>query len=253
MSLKRKLVFISLLLCSIYIGYELFHNWILIHPAACFEHHTVYGVFKISSNQPIDVETMQIFDEVSFRLADILDFKEESYKVFICRDLDTYRRFAQKAGKPVKTQGFNLQPLNHIFINMPFINEIKAQNSEGHRYSILEGNPAHILAHEICHQLIAEEIGFFRMRRTEAWKLEGYCEYAAAKRLREKDSTYDFAAFANAYFSGRYDHIAPGRRFYIRSRLLTEYFLDYEDRSFEELMATSLTEEEVLEKVKKSR
>jgi hypothetical protein len=251
MSFKRKLVYISLLLFSIYFGYELFRNWILIQPATNFEHHREYGAFNIYSNQPIDEETKKIFDEVSFRLVDILDFNEGSYKVFLCSNPDTYGRFAQKAGKPQKTQGFNLQPLNHVFINMPFINKIKAQNSEGHRYSILEGNPAHILAHEICHQLIAKEIGFFRMRQKETWKLEGFCEYAASKRLREKDPSYSFAAFAEAYFSGRYDHIAPGRQFYIRSRLFTEYYLDHEDRSFEELMATSLTEDELLEELKR--
>jgi hypothetical protein len=225
----------------------------LIHPTVYFEHHTEYDMFKIHANTPIDEETIKIFDEVTFRLADMLDFERGSYKVFLCNDLDTYDRFAQKVGRPRRSQGFNLQPLNHIFINMPFTNEIKAQNSEGHRYSILEGNPAHILAHEICHQLIAEEIGFFRMRRTEAWKLEGYCEYAASKRLREHDSTYSFTAFADAFLSGRYNHKPRGRQFYIRSRLLTEYFLDYEDHSFNELMATNLTEEELLEKVKKSR
>ncbi len=58
-------------------------------------------------------------------------------------------------------------------------------------------------------------------------------------------------AFAKDFFNGEYHEISYGRKFYIRSLLLTEYFIDQKRRSFNDLIDTKLSENELLEEIKK--
>ena len=44
------------------------------------------------------------------------------------------------------------------------------------------------------------------------------------------DNSYSYTAFAKGFFKGKYNHITPGRKFYLRSLLLTEYFIDYKSK-----------------------
>lgn len=246
----KYLLYASLLLI-LFVGFEVVNNWILLQPKQQFEYQKEYKKFKIYSDNPIENDLELILDEVSFRLYNTLNFDKGEYEIFLCKRTEIYDRFAKKVGKSARTQGFNLHPLNYIFINVPFIQEIMERNTDGHKYSILEGNIAHIIAHEICHQLIANKIGYLKMRYVESWKLEGFCEYSASQRIKRKDNFYSYTAFAKDFFNGEYHEISYGRKFYIRSLLLTEYFIDQKRRSFNDLIDTKLSENELLEEIKR--
>jgi len=127
---------------------------------------------------------------------------------------------------------------------------MKARNTSGSKFNLLEGNLAHIIAHEICHQLITEEIGYFRMRKTGNWKLEGFCEYTASKRRKTENDTYQFREFAADYFNGQFDELPAGRKLYLKSLLLTEYYLSYLDRSFTELVHNKVSEYNLLDEIR---
>jgi len=230
-------------------GYILATNWILIYPDARFPYRLDYKEFTIRSDEPIEKQIEQHLDGVSWRLASVLKYQDGSYKIYFCNRPKTYEIFSQKVGKPQKTQGFNLQPLNHIFINVPFVKEIKSKNQSRHKYSILEGNLAHVIAHEICHQLIADEIGYFTMRKVEMWKLEGFCEYAASKKIKQNNPAYRFDQLVGDFHDGVFDEIAAGRKFYIESEILVEYYLDYKNKTFTNLIRTDVDKEELLKEL----
>lgn len=225
-------------------------NWILLNPNEKFPYHSEYKEFTIRSDEPIERHIKQKLDSVSWRLTSVLDYPNDRYQIYLCNRPETYGIFSKKVGKPQKTQGFNLQPLNYIFINVSFVQEMKSRNDVGFKYHILEGNLSHLIAHEICHQLIAKRIGFLRMRRIDNWKLEGFCEYSASKRVKKKDASYRFSEFAADFFNGRFDNISSGRRFYIESMIITEYYLDYRNKNFNNLVNDDINKGILLHEIK---
>jgi len=239
-------VFVLFLIVS---GYIIATNWLLINPNGKFPYYFEYKEFTIRSDEPIEKQIKQKLDSVSWRLTSVLDYQNDSYQIYLCNSPKTYGLFSNKVGKPQKTQGFNLQPLNHIFINISFVHEMRSRNYAGFKYHILEGNLSHLLAHEICHQLIAEQIGFFRMRRIDSWKLEGFCEYSASKRMKTTDPSYRFSEFAANYFNGRFDDISTGRKFYIESMIMVEYYLDYKNKNFIDLVNDDISKEILLQEI----
>lgn len=227
-------------------GFIMFKNRMLLFPKKHFNYSRDYQNFNIYSEQPIPDDIDTLFDQVSYRLKNVLQYQAYTYDIFLCAQPKTYAMFAQEVGRPAKTQGFNLQPLNFIFINQTFINEMNKRNIFGYQYNILEGDIVHIIAHEIVHQLIAEKIGYFNMRQLEVWKLEGFCEYAASKRKKESDPSYSFSELYWSYQKGMFDHVSAGRKEYIASMICVEYLLDYKAQDFEQLVLEQQSQKEVL-------
>lgn len=232
---------------------QIIKAWPLLCPKPYFEFEMEYNEFQVYADCPKGEALKSILDEVSARLRSIpIEGPEPQYTLFICYDAERYKMFANKAGKPATSQGFNLMPLGYTFINQSFISKIKKANSHGYQYNLLEGNPAHIITHEITHQLLSKELGFFKVRQIPTWKLEGYCEYAASLHPKRRDSSYQFKNELFKYFAGQYDHIPAGRQFYIRSQLLTEYYLDHQENSFDTFMADSLLEHDLWQSLKRT-
>ncbi len=239
----------TLVLFFIISGYLLITYWILLFPNSKFIYHLQYKEFNIHADEPIEKHIKQTLDSVSQRLGSTLGYHNDIYEIYLCNSPKTYGIYSKKVGKPQKTQGFNLQPLDHIFINVSFIQEIKSRNKSGFKYHILEGNLAHLIAHEICHQLIADSIGFLRMRRIDNWKLEGYCEYSASKRNKINDNSYQFSDLVTNYLKGQFEHIPTGRKFYIESMIITEYYLDYKKKNFIDLVNDNINKDKLLQEI----
>ncbi len=232
-------------------AHQVMTHWIILNPGSILKYSFAYREFRVHSDVPPDPAALEpVLDNVNRRLHNVLDDDSGPYQLFLVHDAETFEKFALEAGRAPNIQGFNLQPLNHVFINLSFIRQTRLRNTDGHRYSILEGNESHIIAHEICHELIARKIGFFRMRKTERWKQEGYCEYATTLNLKNADPSYRFEDLAAAYFGGRFDRYEAGRQFYISSQLAVEYLLDRKNVTFEELMNREYVKSEILREVK---
>ena len=250
MLFKLKILTLTTILIVLLIALLAYQNWIILNPGGEFKHQVWYQEFNVYSETPIGDELKVILDEVSFRLSQIPGYYQGKYKIFLCSNSETFGKFADIVGKPNRTQGFNLQPLNYIFINASLVEEIRTQNINGYKYNILEGNIAHIIAHEIVHQLIADQLGYFKMRGTDSWKLEGYCEYAASLEMKKMDSLYQFTDFYTDYFSGKYSELPSGKIFYIKSALITEYYLDHKNKLFEDLIKTEEVFDQLLNEMK---
>lgn len=231
--------------------YQVSTHWIILRPGSLLGFSASYNEFRVQSDFPVrHSELKPVLDDVTMRLRNILDYGAEPYTLFLIHDPETFAKFARKAGRSQNIQGFNLQPLNYVFINRAFIREVGAQNIAGHRYSILEGSESHIIAHEICHELISRRIGFWNMRNTARWKQEGFCEYAASANLKKIDASYRFEDLASAFFAGDFDRYPPGRKFYVASGLAVEYFLDRKRQSFDDLFKTEAGMADLLEEIK---
>ena len=241
----------ALALILIILSYSLITYWILFSPNENFPYHLEYNEFNIRSDEPIEENLIQKLDSVTIRLASVLDYDKGVYQIYLCNNPKTYGIFSRKVGKPINTQGFNIQPLNHIFINVSFVKEMKSRNNSGFKYHIIEGDLSHLIAHEICHQLIAGRIGFIRMRNVDSWKLEGYCEYSASKHIKEIDVSYSFGDFVTDFFGGQFYNISTGRKFYIESLIITEYYLDYKNKSFIDLVNDNIDKEKLLQEIKR--
>jgi len=234
---------------ALYLTFEIYNNWIIIYPLNVFGYHKKYDRYDIYSDQPLSNETDTLFDQVTTRLEDTPGFLKNDYKVFLCNKIETYKLFSDKVGRPFLTQGMNIQPINYIFVNLTFIRRLKRESKVDFKYSILEGNPAHIIAHEICHQLIADQIGYLTMLSTDRWKKEGYCEYMASIKIKAKDPKYDFFKMADTYFHGGFNMISKQRKFYIKSLLATEYYFNYKNHHNKNFFETELSAQSLLKEI----
>jgi len=89
------------------------------------------------------------------------------------------------------------------------------------------------------------------MRKIDSWKLEGFCEYSASKRVKRNDTSYRFSESVANYFNGRFDNISSGRRFYIESMMITEYYLDYGNNKFNDLVKDDINKGKILQEIKR--
>jgi hypothetical protein len=115
------------------------------------------------------------------------------------------------------------------------------------RFSIWDGDLAHIAAHEVGHQYIADRIGSGRWRSLPHWKQEGLPEYVAnigdiradpSLRLVYRIGVLNDDAQWTATPAGR----RPGwDRVHYEAGLLIEFLLDVEGLSLEHVVSDRVT------------
>ncbi len=236
----------------VWVGTEIVFAWPLISPHSYFLHQSHQPPFYVYADRKIDSCTISLIDEVTIRLKNnplFITCNTSTPHIFLCYDRELYASFAQKIGKPTNSQGFHLQPLHYSFISLSFIKEIHAQNLISHRHNILEGSPSHIIAHELMHGFISSSLGYWKARKKEEWKIEGYCEYAASVYEKKRDEEYSLSASVNRFFNGYYDDLPAGKKYYIQSSFMVEYLLEVEGMTFWSLMKENRSEDEILERL----
>ena len=65
----------------------------------------------------------------------------------------------------------------YVFVSQENIQDKAKKYGKAYQNSLLEGNLAHIIAHEITHADIQDYMGILAKRNFPRWKDEGYCEY----------------------------------------------------------------------------
>ena len=214
-----------------------------------FDYQVNYGPYHIRSDEVIDHEVYRVFDEVSDRLSIFRDSDtDKPYDIFLCGDQQLYGRFAKITGRSAQTQGFNLLPLKKIFINLTYIDVIHSQNeNEKYQYNLLDGDPAHIVAHEIVHGWIQDELGYWKARKLDTWKREGYCEYVASKKVKLEDPEYSLEQSIEDFKSGYFSDISPELMIYIKGEMMVEQLMEEGEMSFVELVDTKINLETILD------
>lgn len=246
---------VGILLCIGFLAYlaiEIGRNFYLIYPYAHFDYHHEYRRYSVYSDQSIDRKTIAILDNVTQRLNEIdIDIPERTFKIFICNTPTLYSKFAKMAGKPARSQGINIQPLYYTFTNSKYIEEVKDEYHRIYPHSLLQGDQAHIITHELIHELIALKVGFIHSRSLPNWKVEGYAEYYASHLSRKIDSTYSFKSQVIKYYDGQFNQLSPGHFHYLQSLIFVEYLISEKALTFQELFNNELTFEDVEEDLSK--
>jgi hypothetical protein len=207
--------------------------------------------FSIYSDTSLPSQTTDILADVRLRLSQIeIDQPDRIFTLFISQESSHYETFANLAGKPARSQGMNIQPLYYTFINYEHIKTISGQNRINPPYSLLNGDPAHIITHELIHELIALKVGFLKSRFIPKWKVEGYAEFYASNYLRSSDPDYRFINYVENYLNGTYNRLSAGHFSYIESMLFIEYLVVVEKLNFEELIAPTVTFNSTRDKLK---
>jgi hypothetical protein len=230
---------------------ELVHFSVLANPQKLFNYNLDLGRYKIYSDIPISIDFIQ-----KIIAADKNISQSEVYtasltaNIFICGNEDLYAIFPFLTGMSTMSSGLTISAVNNIFLNVTRIDQLHRYSDSRINYSHLNGNFSQILAHELTHQLITDEMGFWNARKFPRWKAEGYCEYNSTISDIRSDSLYSFAKRCEDYFEHNLYGANAHSRFYYKSQLMVEYLFEIEGISFEEFTSHKLTEVEAFNKLK---
>jgi hypothetical protein len=218
-----------------------------IFPYPLFSHKMPYQNLAAYSDAAFEPDFVSTLQNVQRRLegGEICD-ATATHRIFICRSEKLYGFFAFLAGLNANSQDFNVDLFGRIFISAPFIEQLRGRSGDRYRHALIEGNLAHIIAHEIMHSCLAEKLGYRRAHALPAWKQEGYAEYGATIKAIKADTTYDFHARAAKIFDTSFLANMPLRRSYYEAQVLVEYSLEIKRMDFSELIDARVTKAEAL-------
>jgi hypothetical protein len=222
---------------------EVLHISALAFPYPLFSHKSRFGSCTVYSDAPLEPGFAEIMRDVNRRLeASELHGPEKRNRVFYCRKQKTYALLARLALVNPLAQGFNLSLLGNTFISEPRIDRVGASSSGFPPYGVREGNPAHVIAHEIVHDYTEDELGFWTYYRLPLWKREGYAEYGSTIAAVRADGTLSLGERIEILQDDRNWH--PGVDFfreYYRGALLVEFLSEIRGYRFAEIMRHDVT------------
>lgn len=210
----------------------------LAYPQPMFDHKVQYGPLVFYSDAPIDDALDASLREVELRLAqnELYDHTETQH-IFVCQKQRTYDIFRRLSLVPTPVPGFNLSIFDNSFVSVPLLDRRRETNQAGVVYSTLSGDIGHSIAHEVMHDYMVSQGGFFTSRELPRWKAEGYAEYAASIAMIRADSAATLSS--RIELLGKFHDSRPYE--YYRGHLTVEYLCEYEGFTYDELMADEVT------------
>ena len=211
--------YIIIIIAAIFIAFIIFPN------LSFYRHHISYKQFKIYADIEINDAIYEILDEVDKQLK-ISEIYESNLncKIFISSGFKPYSIFS-----PSYKDAFAVTYpiINNIFISKTDIeNNLVQRNAEEDN----ERSLSSVIAHEVTHKLIENEIGIKANRKLEIWKKEGYCEYISGEsKLNLK------AGIKKVYKNSNSSSPAFS---YLKYRILVTYLIDVKGHSFRSLVKT---------------
>lgn len=224
---------------------------VLAFPQPFFSHkmETDYGT--VYSDREFSRELSAAVNEVSDRLKVIELYDDEKDDcVFICHSQKLYNFFARLSMVTTMAQGYNLSIFHNSFISLPRVNQLRSSSGGFPPYAITEGTPAHTIAHELMHQYMADETGYFGYRKINPMKLEGLAEYGASIAAIRQDTVntlprrIGFLLDDNNWYPG-YDRV----REHYRAALTVEYLVEIEGRCFAAVLSDPMNLKEAYEEM----
>jgi len=242
-----------LLFAALYGGYRLLPY---LYPGYYFEHNTGFNQFSVYSDSTLQRNVIPDLNAAVQRIQgnDLYRMHAPSeINIYICYDPALYGYFARLIDQNQSSQAFTLEPFGHIFVNPYGLKTVRRLygNGELYEHSLLSGEPAHIYAHELMHVLITNRLGMLDSKDLPTWKREGYAEYAASIKQKREDASYTLRKRAGDYFSGAYDHVVAGRRYYIRNEMIVEYLSEVKKIGFDSLMTRDINPSGIETEIKK--
>ena len=247
----RNLLFYSVILAALAGSLLVFwYRWPILYPYSYFEYRSTYGGFTVYSDSTIDPQFGEIIGEVRRRMNRVEGYDPGiSYPLFICHRQRCYERFARQMGVSIFSQGLTMEPMGYAVVNLEAIAVIDNARTRPYPYTLAQGDPAHIIAHELVHLVATSRLGIWKTVMLPEWKEEGYAEYAASLYLRQIDPGYSLPDRIRQYLDGYYREVGPTRLKYIRAGLAVEYLLDVRRLGFETVMDRSFDFDDLLQEM----
>jgi|GEM_PF-4283366 len=226
---------------------------ILATPGLFFPEGKQYRSITVHAETPIGPEIDSIMAEVLVRLDAVPIYDpEKKYNLCLCSTQEKFTFFSQLTVRANRIMGFCL--LGSAYVNGDFIKELAVRTGGQPKYLTREGSIVHVATHELMHGYINNAYGSIAARSLPEWKLEGYCEYGVNQFVAPRDSGYTIPERIDIYLDdSRWNPTAVVHRPHYIWGLMMEYLINVRGMSFEQVMADSVTKEDVYANIMKWR
>jgi len=242
-SLSRTLGRLGLGLLLVLLALFALQVTVLAFPQILFARHLQSGTVVVYFDGQARDEIARIVEDVERRLlgSGYYDPSRTS-RVFLFDNQLKYALFARLSLVTTKAQGFALSVFDNTFISRPNIAAMAHRTGGRPRYSIWEGDPAHVIAHEVGHQYMIDRIGRSAWSDLPQWKQEGFPEYVANIALLRSDSTATLPRRIDILADGQYwDWQQRWDRRHYEAELMVEFLLDVQGYTLDDLVTDSIT------------
>ena len=164
---------------------------VFFFPYPLFRHHTRAAGFSVYSDREIPAEFGLVLDDARRRVEAMPLYRGGGLpRIFVCRSRRLFELLVKLAGKRHAGQGLLISAAGNAFLSEQGIRAVARRNTVHPAHSRLEGSWPAAIAHEVAHQLVVDELGFWKTRKIPVWKAEGYADYSAnlASASSEPDS-----------------------------------------------------------------
>ncbi|GHT66304.1 hypothetical protein FACS189452_01960 [Bacteroidia bacterium] len=195
-----------------------------------------YENISVHSTQPLGDSIHNILTRVSNRLYCSEINTAVTHNIYFC---NSFARYAFLA--PTSRRAF---AVNYPIFNTIFIAKCDIANDSVYKNNIKDNYTKKLsgtIAHEATHTLIKEKIGLRKFIMLPTWKNEGYCEYIAYNNANATKEAKEYLIVNKNNHKPSADY----RRYYYA----VAYLIDIEKMSFDDIMTTDLSLEQVLEKI----
>ncbi len=221
---------------------------LLAFPQILFSDSTRIGTVTVYHDALTEESALRLATEIDRRLqgSQFHDATRKD-KLFVFRNRNTYELYLKLVFLKVAPSGFNLPILGNSYVCEAVVTELGDATGGQPRFSIWDGDLAHIAAHEIGHQYVADRIGSGRWRELPHWKREGLPEYIAnIGDIRADPSLSLVSRIGVLEDDTSWTKTPVGRRpgwdrVHYEAGLLVEFLLDVQGVSPEELISDRVT------------
>lgn len=225
---------------------------IIFFPEPLFANNFKHGQFNVYSNDKIDNDIKVILNNaVNLIKSSELYDKTYTFDIFL-----SYNSFFNKFDDRVLGHGPSARATdNNIIIKVAV--DIKRNLFFPTFYQKCEGNLTILLAHEMIHCLQENKYGklkFNPFRHPELWKLEGYPEYISRRTkllssdyslVNEIERYIDLESKSTDFWMAIEESGCKAPKDYYKSRLLTEYLMDFKHFSYDKILADTILEDSI--------
>ncbi len=218
---------------------------VLLAPYPLFPHHAARAGFSVYCDSELPEGFGLALDDARGRADAMPLFRGRLPRVFVCRSQRLFEVLVRLAGKRHAGQGLLISAAGNMFLSEPGVLAVAGRSGARPTGSRLEGSWSHAIAHEVAHQLMADELGFWRAREVPPWKAEGYADYSAAIAPLREDADGNLGARIALLVDDRAWHgrTAAIDRRHFRWQLQVEYLCTIRGLAFKDLLAPDITDE----------
>ena len=221
---------------------EVLHIGTVAYPFPFFSHKGSFGEFTVYSRSPLPGGFEQIIEGVRLRVAAMENARPgHRIRIYLCDTQRFYSFFALLIRKEPDSLGIGLSVFSNMYLNEAKIRRVAAGNTAGIRHTRFEGNYAGLIAHEIAHFNVVEELGYRAAMRMPFWKGEGYAEQQANFAAIRSDPEYNFLDRIALFENHRFWAGNRSARDLFESHLLVEYLMEREGYGLRDLIDESVT------------